>query len=70
MFRDVRRHAGQFEVGAVNHGAFTATFLRTHQVLEALAVQAAAVVLLACSGGGGVVGAGGGGEVGATWRNE
>lgn len=55
MFRDVRRHAGQFEVGAVNHGAFTATFLRTHQVLEALAVQAAAVVLLACSGGGGVV---------------
>lgn len=50
MFRDVRRYAGQFEVGAVNHGALTAAFLRTHQVLKALAVQAAAVVFLACSG--------------------
>lgn len=50
VFRDVCRYAGQFEVGAVDHGAFTAAFLRTHQVLEALAVQAAAVVVLACSG--------------------
>lgn len=50
MFGDVRRYAGQFEVGAVDHGAFAAAFLRTHQVLEALAVQAAAVVFLACSG--------------------
>lgn len=65
MFGDVRRYAGQFEVGAVNHGAFAAAFLRAHQVLEAIAVQAAAVVFLACSGkrGGGQRGGDG---VGAT----
>lgn len=50
MLGDVSGQAGQFEVGAVDHGAFAAAFLRTHQVLEALAVQAAAVVFLACSG--------------------
>lgn len=50
MLGDVGGQAGQFEVGAVDHGAFAAAFLRTHQVLEALAVQAAAVVFLACSG--------------------
>lgn len=50
MLGDVRGYAGQFEVGAVNHGAFAAAFLRTHQVLKALPVQAAAVVFLACSG--------------------
>lgn len=56
VFGDVRRYAGQFEVGAVDHGALAAAFLRTHQVLEALAVQAAAVVFLACSGKRGGVG--------------
>lgn len=67
MFGDVCRYAGQFEVGAVNHGAFAAAFLRTHQILEALAVQAAAVVFLACSGkGGGRAGKGVVGGVEAT----
>lgn len=66
MFRDVRRYAGQLDVGAVNHGAFTAAFLRTHQVLKALAVQAAAVVFLACSGGRGEQKGG----WGATWQKE
>lgn len=50
MFGDVRRHAGQFEVGAVDHGAFAAALLRANQVLEALPVQPTAIVLLACRG--------------------
>ncbi|TNN71386.1 hypothetical protein EYF80_018335 [Liparis tanakae] len=50
VFGDVRRYAGQFEVGAVDHGAFTATFLRTHQILETIATQTTAVVLLTCGG--------------------
>lgn len=48
VFRDVWRDTGQFEVGAVHHGAFTATFLRTHKVLETLATQTATVVFLTC----------------------
>lgn len=47
---DVWRYTGQFEIGAVDHGAFTATFLRTHQILETLAAQTAAIVLLTCRG--------------------
>lgn len=47
---DVWRYTGQFEIGAVDHGAFTATFLRTHQILETLATQTAAIVLLTCRG--------------------
>lgn len=50
VFRDVRRNPGQFEVGAVHHGAFTATSLRTHQILETLPTQPVAVVLLTCRG--------------------
>lgn len=50
MFRDVLRYTGHFEIGAVDYGAFTATFLRTHQVLEALAAQTAAIVLLTYRG--------------------
>lgn len=50
MLGDVWRYTGQFEIGAVDHGAFTATFLRTHQILETLATQTAAIVLLTCRG--------------------
>lgn len=50
VFRDVWRYTGQFEIGAVDHGALAATFLWTHQILEALATQTAAVVLLTCRG--------------------
>lgn len=50
MFRDVRGNAGQFEVGAVDHGAFTATFLRTHEILETLPTQTTAIILLTCRG--------------------
>ena len=53
VFGDVRRYAGQFEVGAVDHGAFAATFLRTHQILETLPAQTATIVLLTCRGKGG-----------------
>lgn len=52
VFGDVWRDAGQFEVGAIDHGALTATFLWTHEVLETVATQAAAVVLLTCRGDG------------------
>lgn len=48
MFRDVWRNTGQFEIGAVNHCAFAATFLRTNQVLEALPIQTTTIVLLTC----------------------
>lgn len=51
MLRDVWRYPGQFEIGAVDHGAFTATFLWTHQILETLATQTAAIVLLTCGEG-------------------
>lgn len=50
VFGDVWRYAGQFEIGAVDHGAFAATFLRTHQILEALPTQATTIVLLTCRG--------------------
>lgn len=52
VFGDVWRYTGQFEIGAVDHGAFTATFLRTHQILETLSAQTTAVVLLTCRGKG------------------
>lgn len=48
VFRDVWRYTGQFKIGAVDHGAFAATFLRTHQILETLPAQATTIVLLAC----------------------
>lgn len=48
VFGDVWRHTGQFEIGAVDHGAFAATFLWTHKILEAIPAQATAVVLLTC----------------------
>lgn len=51
MFRDVCRNTGQFEIGAVDHCAFAATFLRTNQVLEALPIQTTAIVLLTCEDG-------------------
>lgn len=47
---DVCRDTGKLQIGAVDHGAFAATFLRTHQILEALPAQAAAIVLLTCRG--------------------
>lgn len=48
VVRDVWRNTGQFKIGAVDHSAFAATFLRTHQILETLPAQAATIVLLAC----------------------
>lgn len=50
VFGDVWRYTGQFEIGAVDHGAFAATFLWTHQVLETLPTQTATIVLLTCRG--------------------
>ena len=50
MFRDMWRYTGQFEIRAVDYSAFTATFLWTDQVLEALATQTAAIVFLTCKG--------------------
>ncbi len=50
VFGDVWRYTGQFEIGAVDHGAFTATFLWTHQILETLPTQTATIVLLTCRG--------------------
>lgn len=46
VFRDMWRNTGQFEIGAVDHCAFAATFFWTNQILEALPVQATAIVLL------------------------
>lgn len=42
------RYSGQFEIGAVDHGSFAATFLWTYQVLETLPTQTAAIILLTC----------------------
>lgn len=42
------RDSGQFQIGTVNHGAFTATFFWTHQVLETLPAQTAPILLLTC----------------------
>lgn len=50
VFRDVWRNTGQLQIGAVNHSAFAATFLRTYQVLEALPAQTTTIVLLTCRG--------------------
>lgn len=50
MFGDVWRYTGEFEVGAVHHGAFTAAFLWTHQILETIAAQTTPIVLLTCRG--------------------
>lgn len=50
MFRDVGRNTSQLQIGAVDHGAFAAAFLRTYQILEALPAQTAPIVLLTCRG--------------------
>lgn len=48
VFRNMWRYTGEFEIGTVNHGAFTAAFLWTHQVLETLPTQTATIILLTC----------------------
>lgn len=48
MIRNMWGYTGQFEIGTVDHGAFTAAFLWTHQVLETLPTQTATIILLTC----------------------